>query len=105
MKHLMITCALLATSAYAETKKPKKPVTARIVDFEVREDARIVTVLAGSEQGIGKTWRAKFREGTTTKPLAGGDAIVIRIDRRTTVLKTSLSADQVRANRTIQFEP
>jgi hypothetical protein len=105
----LVACVLLfGAIARADKKKvapPPASIVGRVVDLEVSADSRIVTVLAGKEQGIEKTWHAKFREGTTTKPLAGGEAIVIRVDIRTTVLRTSLSAEQVRANRMIQFDP
>jgi hypothetical protein len=109
IKAMLAACALLAGSAHAD-KHPKpsaktKAVTGRVVDITVRDDARIVTVLVGSKQGVGKTWRAKFREGTTTKPLEGGDAVLIRVDKLTSVLKTTLTTEQIRANRTIQLDP
>ncbi len=105
---VFVVCALLVGSlAHADKKPARRPaaVVGRVVDLEVSAESRIVTVLVGSDQGIGKRWRAKFRDGTTTKLLADGEAIVIRIDKRTAVLKTSLSAEQVRANRIVQFEP
>ena len=107
---VLIACVLLLGSlAHADSKKkpPPRPaaIAGRVVDLDVVGESRIVTVLIGSENGIGETWRAKFREGTTEKPLAGGEAVVIRIGRRTTVLQTSLTAEQVRANRVVQFEP
>jgi hypothetical protein len=107
---VLVACVLLFGSlAHADTKKKPTPVpvaiTGRVVDLDVAGDSRIVTVLIGSETGIERHWHAKFREGTTAKPLAGGEAVVIRVDRRTTVLKTSLSVEQVRANRVVEFSP
>ena len=109
-KHLLVI-ALLVVGSFAQADRgmrPPKPasVVGRVVGLEIIEEGTaIVTVAAGSEQTIGKTWHARFRDGNTTKLLAGGDAIIIRIDRQTSVLKTTLSADQVRANRYIQFDP
>jgi hypothetical protein len=107
---VLVACVLLFGSlAHADSKKKPSPrpaaVAGRVVDLEVAGESRIVTVLIGSANGVGKRWRAKFREGTTAKLLAGGEAVVIRVDERSTVLKTSLSAEQVRANRVVQFEP
>ena len=107
---VLVACVLLFGSlAHADNKKKPSPrpvaIAGRVVDLEVAGESRIVTVLIGSDNGIAKKWRAKFREGTTEKPLAGGEAVVIRIDKRSTVLKTSLSAEQVRANRVVQFDP
>jgi hypothetical protein len=107
---VLVACVLLFGSlAHADTKKKPAPapvvIAGRVVDLDVVGESVIVTVLRGSETGIDRTWRARFREGTTAKPLAGGEAVVIRVNRRTTVLKTSLSAEQVRANRVVEFSP
>jgi len=105
----LVWCVLLCASlAHADNKKKPAPrpvaIAGRVVDLEAAGEARIVTVLVGSEAGIGKTWHARFREGTSTKPLADGEATIIRVDKRSAVLKTSLTAEQVRANRVVQFE-
>jgi hypothetical protein len=104
-----VVCMLVVGSfARADTREKQlvpDPVVARVVGFEVSGDATIVTIAAGSEQGLAKTWRAHFREGKTPKVLAGGDAVIIRIDRRTSVLKTKLTAAQVRANVFVQLDP
>lgn len=111
-----VLCLLLvspfAHADRAHTKKPMKPpapIVARVVGLEVFSEegaeTAVVTVLAGSEQGIGKHWHARFREGDTTQVLTDGDAMIIRIDRQATILKTALSAQQIRANRFVVFEP
>jgi hypothetical protein len=98
---------LMLVGSFARADKAPKPasVVGRIVGLEVYGDQCIVTVAAGTEQGIAKDWRAKFREGKTEKPLANGDAILIRVNKRTTILKTNLTPDQVRANKYIQLDP
>ncbi|MBA3465442.1 MAG: hypothetical protein H0T46_36255 [Deltaproteobacteria bacterium] len=104
----LVACALFASSfATADRKAPSRPdpIVGRVVGLEVYGGDTVVTVAAGKSQGIAKGWRAAFLDGTTKKPLAGGEAIVIRIDRRTSVLKTRLSPEQVRANRLVQFNP
>lgn len=98
--------ALLVGSLAFADKAPKMlPITGRVVDLEVSGDARIVTVMAGSDKGVAKTWHARFLEGDTTKPLPDGEAIIIRIDKRTTIIKTTLTEQQIRANRIVQFDP
>lgn len=104
----LVACVLLVGSlAFADKKGAMKlePISGRVVDLEIYGDTTAVTVLTGSENGLAKDWRARFREGTTTKLLTDGDATIIRIDRRTTVIKTTLTPDQVRANRIVQFDP
>jgi hypothetical protein len=106
---LGLVAGVLLVGAIAHADKrlsPKpQPIVGRVVSLEVYPDTTVVTVLVGYNQGIEKTWHAKFREGTTTTLLGGGEATIIRIDRRTTLLKTSLTPEQVRAHRFVQFEP
>lgn len=102
--HLVLAaCVLVGSHARADTRKPS--VVARVVGLEIYDDTALVTIAAGSDQGIGKTWRAQFREGKTQKLLAGGEAIIIRVDRRSSILKTRLPPAQVRAHRFIQLDP
>lgn len=103
----LVVCVLLVGSfARADRRSPKPPsVVARVVGLEIVDETAVITIAAGSEQGIGKRWRAQFREGKTPNLLAGGEASIIRIDRRTAVLKTALPPAQVRANVFIQLDP
>jgi len=101
---LAVVCLLVGSHALADTKKPPS-VVARVVGLEIYDNAAVVTLAAGSDQGVGKTWHAKFRDGKTQKLLAGGEAVVIRVDHRSMVVKTSLSPAQVRANRYVQLDP
>ncbi len=97
----LLSCSMLVGSSARADKKPRlrlQPVVGRVVDLEVTADYRIVTVLAGSEQGITRGAHAKFRD-------VDGEAIIVRVDHRTTVVKTSLSAERVRAHRSVQFDP
>lgn len=105
---VVFACVLLfgaITHADKRVVSRQKSIVGRVVDLEFTASTTIVTVLAGRDQGIEKGWRAKFREGTTTKLLAGGEATIIRIDRRIVILKTSLPPEQVRAHRFVQFDP
>jgi hypothetical protein len=101
----LVACVLLVGSlAFAGKEKPLA-LSGRVVDLDIYRDSTVVTVMRGSDNGLAKGWKAAFREGTTTKLLPGGDATVIRVDRRSTVLKTTLTPEQVRANRVVQFDP
>ena len=104
---LLVICALLFGSfAHADRAGGKKlpSIVARVVGMEIMQDAVVVTVATGTDMGIHKKARARFREGTTNKLLAGGESVVIRVDKRTAILKTKLSPAQIRANKFIQFD-
>ena len=103
---IAIACVLLvASSARADRVAKMEPVVARVVGIEIMGESVVVTVAAGMDQGITKRAHARFRDGKTKKLLAGGEAVLIRVDKRTAVLKTSLPAERVRANRFVQFDP
>ena len=104
---LLVICVLLVGSfAHADKAGGKKlpSIVGRVVGMEILEDAVVVTVATGSEMGIHKKARARFREGKTTKLLDGGESMIIRVDKRTSILKTKLSPAQIRANKLVQFD-
>lgn len=104
---VLVACVLLAGSFAAADKKSMKadPIVARVVDLEINEASTVVTVMAGSDKGVAKGWHATFLEGDSKKPLPDGEATIIRIDKRSTIIKTTLKPEQVRANRQVRFEP
>lgn len=110
----LVVCLLLVGSfAHADRARAKKkgpdPVVGRVVGLEVSseegQDFAIVTILAGKDRGVQSSWHAHFRDGTTDKLLPGGDATIIRIDKRSMIVKTHLSAEQVRANKMVELDP
>jgi hypothetical protein len=100
----LVVCVLIGSYARADTRRPPS-VVARVVGLEIYDNSAVVTIAAGSDQGIGRTSRARFRDSKTQKPLAGGEALIIRVDHRSSVLKTSLPPAQVRANRFVELDP
>lgn len=106
MRFLLVCILFLGSFAHADRRVAKPAsVVGRVVGIEIMGESVVVTVAAGKDQGVTQRAHARFREGRTTKPLTGGEAVVIRVDRATTVVKTSLPAAQVRANRFVQFDP
>ena len=75
------------------------PVTARVLKQEDSGSDLIITIAAGSNAGIAKTWRAQVMRGDTDAPLAGGDVTIIRVDKGATIGKVHLTADQLGTNR------
>ncbi|MDB4960270.1 MAG: hypothetical protein JWP01_269 [Myxococcales bacterium] len=81
------------------------PLTARVLKIEVTSSYVDITVSAGSEFGVAKTWKASVLTGQTTTPLSGGAATVVRVDKRTTVLRVNLSAATIQANNMVRLSP
>jgi hypothetical protein len=106
VRFLLVCILFLGSFAHADRRVARPAsVVGRVVGIEIMGESVIVTVAAGKDQGITLRGHARFREGKTTKLLAGGEVMIIRVDRATTVVKTSLPAAQVRANRFVQFDP
>jgi hypothetical protein len=81
------------------------PVTTRVLKNEVQGSDTIITIGAGTNSGIQKTWRATVLRGDTDQPLSGGDVQIIRVDKAATVGKVKLTTDQIKANDRVKFSP
>lgn len=84
---------------------PPPPVTARIIKLAVDGDAVVCTLGTGNDAGVAKTWRAQVLRGDTRLPLVGGKAEIVRVDRRTTVVRVKLTPETVRENPTVLLAP
>jgi len=85
--------------------KTPDPVLARVLRVDITPAGLEVTVGAGSEQGVSKTWRPSVLRGETSSPLAGGGGTIIKVNKRTTVIRVSLTSDVVNANPNIRLAP
>lgn len=82
-----------------------EPVTARLLKLTMEGDYVVCVLGAGSEHGVAKTWRAQFLRGSSTTPLAGGKAEILRIDRRTTTVRVKMTQDAVAQNPSVLLSP
>jgi hypothetical protein len=74
------------------------PVKGRVLSVSVSGTDTIVEISVGSDQGVKKDWKCKVLRGETEAFMDGGDAMIIRVDKRQTVLKVRMTTDQVNAN-------
>ena len=81
------------------------PVTARVIKNEVQGGDVLVTVAAGSDQGVSKTWKGHMLRGDSDSPMDGGDVTVIRVGKRETIGKVHLTTDQIAANPRVKLVP
>jgi len=81
------------------------PVTTRVLKYLVQGSDTIITIGAGTNQGIAKGWKATILRGDSDSPMSGGDITLIRIDKAATIGKVRLTTDQVRANDRVKFTP
>jgi len=91
------------TTVTVERDAQPAPFIARIQKVEVSGSIVLVTIAAGTEQGIDHNWRAFLVRETVA--IDGGELIIIRVDKRTTVAKSTLTFDQIPANLRVRFDP
>ena len=71
---------------------------ARVIKVEVIDGSSVVTVRAGSDQGVGLTWTA-----TLVPPRV--PATIIRVDQQTATLRLTATMDQIRAGLSVELCP
>lgn len=84
---------------------PPPPVVARIVKVSIDGDGVVCTIGIGSEAGVARTWRAEILRGESTAPLVGGKGVVLRVDRRTTLVRVKTTTDVVKDNPNVRLSP
>lgn len=82
-----------------------EPIVARIVKNEITNGQTIITIGAGSEQGIQKGWTARVLRGDGDAPMSSGEVTIIRIGKRDTVGSVHLTTDQLQSNDRVKFSP
>ena len=101
----LIGAASARLAMISSTGAVPEPVTARILKLSVEGDYVVCVLGAGSEHGVAKTWRAQFLRGTSTTPLVGGKAEIVRVDKRTTTIRVKMLMDAVAANPSVLLSP
>jgi hypothetical protein len=81
------------------------PVVGRVMRQEVQGNEVVITVAAGSDQGITSGWKGQLLRGTTDAPLDGGSFAVLRVGKRELIGKVKLTPDQVAANPRAKLSP
>jgi len=79
------------------------PVIGRIIGNTVQGSDVIITIGAGTNSGVQKSWGAQVLRGDTDQPLAGGEVTVIRVDKGVTVGKVRLTTDQLASNSRVRL--
>ncbi len=81
------------------------PVVARVLRFDISADGLDLTLSVGSEQGVTKAWRSQVLRGESASPLAGGGGKIVKVNKRTTVVRVSLTPDMIKTNPNVQLAP
>lgn len=74
-----------------------EPVTARILEVRPATPL-VVTIGAGSDQGVTKAWKGTLLRDDTDEPLSEGAVVIVRVDKRVLIAKVHVSNDVLAAN-------
>jgi hypothetical protein len=89
---------LVIDAAKSESVPPVIPLTRRIIAAEVGGDFTVITVDAGTNDGIDRDWHVDVLDGRG-KRMPGGDATIVKVTANVTVAKVKLTIDQVKSSR------
>jgi hypothetical protein len=86
---------------------PPEPIITRITKYEVVGNEVQVTIGVGSNQGVGKNWKATFITGddARSKSVSGGEITIKNVDKSRTTGVTRLTPTQVDANKNVKLYP
>ena len=84
---------------------PPPTITARVIHIEVQSNDTVITVSAGSDDGVTKDWQTRMLRGDSSVPLANGACTIIRVGKRETACRTHLTPDKIQANSHVRLEP
>jgi hypothetical protein len=94
-----------APPVVAPPPPPPKPIKARVIKVDVTGDNVIITLSAGSEMGVDKSWTGQVLRGDTPNPLVGGKITIIRVEKLRTIAKVPLTTDLVTSNPIVILQP
>ena len=83
-----------------------EPVVARVIKNEVQGADTLITISAGTEQGVGaKGWKGHVLRGDGDSYLDGGEVTLIRVGKRDTLGKVHLTTDVISQNPKVKLTP
>lgn len=81
------------------------PVVARVMATSVRGSEVVLTIGAGSAQGVQGGWKGQVLRGDSDTPLDGGSFSVARVGTKECVGSVKLTTDQIAANPRVKLSP
>ena len=99
----VVLCLAGSGSAFADKPAPvpTSPIVAKVLTVKVDHGATMATVSLGSDAGVDKDYACAFMGAGGTP--STGSCILVRIDKRTSVIKTSLTVDELKQFPTVKI--
>ncbi len=82
-----------------------EPVVARVLKSGIQGGETVLTIAAGSDQGVASGWSGVVLRTGSDTPIDGSAFKIIRVGKRESVGKTRLTTDQVAANPRVKLSP
>jgi hypothetical protein len=102
---LLPVVALVLGALIAAAPVATAPLIRRIIAVSLQGSTTVITIAAGSNDGVRKTWKACLVRGDSDEPLPGGEVEVIRVDKAVTIGKIHSTPDHLAGNRRVLLTP
>jgi hypothetical protein len=102
---LLPVVALVLAALTAAAPVATAPLVRRIISASFQGSATIITIAAGSNDGVQKNWRVCLLRDDGDEPLPGGEVEVIRVDKAVTIGKIHLTSDALKGHRRVLLSP
>lgn len=91
---LLAVVALILGVSTAGAQVTPAPMIRRIIGWSIQGSTTIITIAAGSNDGVRKDWKVWLLRGDSDEPLPGHEVQVIRVDKSVTVGKVRSAVDR-----------
>jgi hypothetical protein len=98
---LLAVMAFVLAALTAAAPVATAPLVRRIIAWSIQGSSVVITIAAGSNDGVQKDWKVCLLRGNSDEPLPGGEVEVIRVDKSVTVGKVHLAAEGPHAGRVL----
>jgi len=97
--------AVVVAVASVVSAQPSTTRFGRVIKVEQVDGTTLVTIAAGTDQGVDKTMYARLVTASGGDvAIPGGDVIIIRVDHRTTIGKTQATLPQLHDHPWVRFD-
>lgn len=98
---LLAVVALILGVSTAGAQVMPAPMIRRIIGWSIQGSTTLVTIAAGSSNGVQRNWKVWLLRGDSEEPLPGDEVQVIRVDKSVTVGKVRSAIDRSAATRVL----
>ncbi len=102
MTRILVLLVALVVSSHADAKRPGY-IDARAINLVIQRADQLITVDKGADRGITKDWIPQLL--VNDKVFETAKVTIVRVDRKTTIVKTNVTFDQMPKKLGVRFLP